>query len=175
MIPIHNTRSPQQWEIISKHIDFDGLDVVDYGCGYADILVRCALAGARYCLGVEHDPAIVRIVRRNLKGIGAILVVPADIRMASEDIKHYDVSICFSVLPYVDNPGFVLSQMKKVSDIALVEAQYQKDGPGSNWYVKNDADMEVVLLKHWNSVEAIGKTLVDDHNLYRTIWKCENK
>jgi len=197
--PLHNTRAPAQWAIISKYIDFAGKTVLDLGCGYADILFQCKEAGARECIGIDKGTSekVLNIATNWLfEDIGF-----ADFDLNNEldqipqapvkqsHIKPWDVIICFSVLPYLDNALAILGWIKAHSEIALIECQYDGDGPGSvpwlshrigpdlNEYQKppkDDDEMKDILAGvGWQSIEPIGKTLVEGRNMWRTIWLCK--
>lgn len=157
-----NSRSSEQWRIISKHIDFKGKVILDLGCGHCDILIQCIQAGAK-CYGVDHNPP------DEFKGVVNVRTIEDWMQF---DNDYYDVIICFSVLPYLEYPFSVIQWIKDHSEIALIECQYSGDGPGFP-SIKDDKDMRDYLnLADFDSVEPIGKTLVEDRNKFRTIWLC---
>lgn len=196
--PLHNSRVPAQWEIISKHVDFAGKTVLDLGCGYADILFRCKEAGARECIGVDSrvwNKALARAQSWLFEDIGfADFDIDRDIDQIPQgpikqaDLRSWNVIICFSVLPYLDKAAAVLDWVKAHSEITLIECQYDGDGPGSVPWLsrrlgpdlyeyqkppKDDYRMRDILAGvGWQSVEPIGKTLVEGRNKWRTIWLC---
>jgi 16S rRNA A1518/A1519 N6-dimethyltransferase RsmA/KsgA/DIM1 with predicted DNA glycosylase/AP lyase activity len=174
---VHNTRSPQQWQIISEHIDFKSKTVLDLGCGWGDILFKCIEAGVKEAWGVEQDESICRHLWQSdaLSNNKARRIAYADLEQwAFQDtIPAFDIIICFSVLPYLTNPLAVLKWMKEHSQTSLIECQYAGDGPGLTT-IKNDNDMLAYLrLAGWKSIEPIGKTLVEGRDKYRTIWMCQ--
>ena len=96
----------------------------------------------------------------------------------------YDVIICFAVLPYLKYPLTILEWIRERSKVGLIECQYDGDGPGTEMRfplginfpstITDDRMMKYYLSQiGWQSVEAIGKTWVEDRNMYRTIWRCE--
>lgn len=169
---VHNGRSPEQWEIISKRVDFADKSVIDLGCGYGDILAMCRAARALE-IGIERDERIAVSAMKRYPGLNVWVFSIEDVMELKETPDlHFDVSICFSVLPYLDDPDAALDWMRTVSGIALIECQYHGDGPGPE-RLKNDDDMRRWLEGiGWKSVEPIGKNLVKIRNLYRTIWMC---
>lgn len=177
--PIHNERSPEQWEII-KDIDF-GDTVVDFGCGYADLLFRIAQqCEVDYLIGVEENPSIVF---RNMdiaeKGF-------LNVQFHNEDIMDWievwettgndiDTAICFSVLPYFDvgRPDYFLAWLANNAKQSLIECQYRGDGPGFDG-IEDDYDMADWLRFFWDDYEPIGRTTVDYRGVDRTIWICRS-
>ena len=172
---VHNTRSQEQWRIISKHIDFADKRVVDYGCGYADILRRALIiGGAKRCVGVDDDKHVINgLLDRFPRGRvdpGFRVYNQAVEKFVNHD-ADFDIAICFALLPYLDGPDDFLQNMKSTCGTALIECQYAGDGPGVET-LKDDDDMEEWLGCHWQHVEPIGKTLVTYRNKQRTIWLC---
>lgn len=178
--PVHNTRSPAQWEIISKHVDFEGKTVLDLGCGHGDLLWRAWRAGAKSLEGVEKKLETDREIYKRLMGdLNAacdnlyLMLEIENIIRATRQRGHYDVVICFSVLPYLQDPFTCLCWICDHSEQALIECQYSGDGPGFDW-LKDDDDMRDWLEQAgFETVEPIGKTLVKDRDKYRTIWLCQ--
>jgi SAM-dependent methyltransferase len=168
-LEIHNVRSPEQWEIISRHIDFKGKTVLDLGCGKGDILFRAFKAGAQV-LGIDSDGANVK---HNLEIHPEIKVVVDDIEFMILD-RQVDIAICFSVLPYLKRPASTLEWINIHSEVALIECQYAGDGPGFA-FLKGNGDMREWLLDvgQFKKVKVIGKTLVEGRNKKRYIWMCE--
>ena len=168
---MHNTRSPEQWNIISKHVDFKDKTVLDLGAGYGDLLFKFSEARKIYAVDKDTFPLHKRIAESDLR----IKIYGGNIDdMCKENppFGNVDIIICFSVLPYLSHPFTVLEWIKEHSQIALIECQYFTDGPGSE-LIKNDNDMRALLSSvGWQSIEAIGKTLVEGRNKYRTIWRC---
>ena len=169
--PIHNTRSPQQWDIISKHVDFKDKSVLDLGCGYGDILFRCWQAGAR-CKGLESDINVFNDVISRSPDYDIILLHWDLEDYIKDNPKRYDITICFSVLPYLRQPFSVLEWMQSQSKVSLIECQYAGDGPGFGM-IQNDENMaDWLRLAGWQSVEPIGYTMVKEGRFKRTIWCC---
>jgi SAM-dependent methyltransferase len=168
---LYNMRAHEQWEIIQRHVDFSGKSVIDLGCGYGDIVARAIRAGAA-AVGMEKDRHIVRVAQGRFHDVGLSTgaIIHGDITTLLDTPS--DIAICFSVLPYLEAPWAMLSWIARNSNIALIEAQYVGDGPGSGWSIKDDDDMADLLGEYWESVESIGWTHVKDRDVNRTIWKC---
>lgn len=165
---IHNVRSPRQWQIISQHIDFQDKTVLDLGCGKGDIINRAFMAGATVG-GIDRDAKNIRYIRETYPGIE---IIQDDISRALP-LYSVDIAICFSVLPYVKNLASILQWMKNHSEIALIECQYNGDGPGFHFLRGND-DMKNWLLEvgQFKKVSPIGFTTVKRRNKQRFIWMC---
>lgn len=167
---VHNVRSPEQWDIISKHIDFQGKTVIDLGCGKGDILFRTFDVGAKV-IGVDQD----------IENTEYIQGIRPEIKTLSSDLdfmerwfwERVNIAICFSVLPYLKRPANALKWINQHSDIALIECQYSGDGPGLDFLTDND-DMRNWLLQvgQFKEVDVIGHTLVEGRNTKRFIWRC---
>lgn len=166
---IHNTRSPEQWKIISRHVNFKGKSVLDFGCGKGDILIRAFEAGA-IVIGLDEDKANVEYIRGIQPQISVIRANLDSLRSA----YPVNIAICFSVLPYLEKPKEFTRWINRISDIALIECQYVGDGPGFHFLKGND-EMEAWLLEEgqFQKVKVIGHTLVEGRNKKRFIWMCE--
>ena len=166
---IHNTRSSEQWRIISSLVGFQDKIILDLGCGKGDILTFAAEAGA-YSAGVDNDRSNIDYIKSTYPEIEAIY----------EDIDRLlawpqsDIVICFSVLPYLPRPEHTLQWINIHSEVSLIECQYAGDGPGFDFLKTND-DMEKWLLSagQFSEVKAIGYTLVEGRDKRRYIWMCE--
>ena len=178
-VPIHNTRSPDMWNIIEKCVDFTDKAVVDIGCGYGDFVWRAWLAGASVVMGIDKDEVIVKKARERLAEAG-FHPPRALITFHISDLEEWpnigyifgDIAFCFSVLPYCEDFHSALRIIYNCFEIALIECQYFEDGPGKE-ITKNDADM-LALLKWagWEKVDWIGATKVKEDRFTRSIWRC---
>lgn len=168
--PVHNTRAPEQWRIISQHVNFEDKTVLDLGCGCGDLMYRAWKAGASEIHGADNNSKI-------------IVAFPLDFhtyqididKMVGDNISTYsfDIIVCFSVLPYLDNPAATLRWIRDHSTQALIECQLAGDGPGFDW-LKSPQDMRRWLDSiGWQSVERIGETVVKDRGTKRGIWLCQ--
>jgi SAM-dependent methyltransferase len=168
-LKIHNTRSPEQWEIISRHVDFKGKTVLDLGCGKGDILFRAFEAGAQVT-GIDNNPEQIRYIKDAMPEVNVAVDDIAFMIMQSK----VDIIICFSVLPYLKLPSNMLLWINFHSDVALIECQYAGDGPGLS-FLKGNNDMRAWLLEagQFEKVQVIGHTFVEGRNKNRFIWMCE--
>jgi hypothetical protein len=82
-----------------------------------------------------------------------------------------DTAICTSVLPYLKDPSGFLAKLAHRYENAIIECQYDGDGPGFG-HIKSDEDMASYLLDYFSVSKAIGKTRIEDRNRDRTIWLC---
>ncbi len=171
----YNSRAPEMWALISNGVDFENKSVLDLGCGGGDMLIMSYYAGASKIKGIDKDKRMISFVRKRIEqkiGKSNILLSIDNIEKIS--FENWDIMICFSVLPYLQDPGALLQKMQLRSRISLVETQYYGE-PYCLGYIKNDKDMREWLLGFgWNSVTNLGCTNVDIRNTTRTIWRCKN-
>jgi len=170
---MHNDRFPQQWEIIKGEIDVKGKIVLDLGCGYGDMVGAMIDAGALYVTGVEGDANICQIATSNTAR-DFIFYNPIECRSIEAftsrfSAANWNIIVCFSVLPYIQDQGGLLEWIAEHCETALLEIQLEGDGPG---IIQSEAQLQAVLEIYFDMAEPIGKTLVPYRNMYRTIWKC---
>lgn len=190
---VHNVRSPEQREIISRHVDFEDKTVIDLGCGKGDILFRAFEAGAQVT-GIDRDAENIRYIQEinpkikaeegdlnllNMRDFDKVPVIAPRYNVP-EFINFLDMSepvdiiICFSVFPYLDNPEGLLEWINRHSNIAFIECQYAGDGPGFSFLTSND-DMKywLGLWGKFKKAEVVGHTIVEGRDKNRFIWMCE--
>jgi SAM-dependent methyltransferase len=165
-------------EHIAANENFRGASVLDLGCGYGDLLLGSAFAGAVDITGVDQNLYCLDIARRKIAKLMPtgvrfrFLFMDIDIRsVLGNSLSWYDIAFCTSVLPYLENREMVLSFLSARSSTTFVEMQYYGDGPGPA-DIKNDNDMRDMLCKHWSEVEKIGETRTGRTPPTRSIWKC---
>lgn len=171
----YNVRSPEQWAIISKQIDFQGKTVLDLGCGKGDILFCADNAGADVT-GIDNDIKNIAFIQNNFPKIEAKIWDIDKLPLSTYFQTNYytGISICFSVLPYLRRPEITLKWISHHSDIAFIECQYVGDGPGFAFLTDNDAMREWLLVAgQFEKVQPIGHTIVEGRNKKRFIWMCE--
>lgn len=183
----HNTRAKEMWRIISQEVDFRHKRVVDLGCGTGDFLWRAYEAGADQVVGIDKSEKIgvlpqeyTRMLKPNIKRFGAIGVCAWDLNdffaITPKDNKNpiYDIAMCFSVIPYLDDPRAFMNWMANSFPISLIEVQYTKEP--YNIGKANDSQMAQLLIDcGFNTTTPIGSTYVaiPSRNTWRTIWRCE--
>lgn len=161
----HNGRSGEMWNIIDEWVDFKNATVLDAGCGYGDFLIRSLMAGAGVVWGVDNDQGIVNYVRDKV-GPLPIELYCGDMEIMLTNPIRFDIILCLSVLPYVDTE-MMLGLIAERSKTAVIECQYEGDGPGD---IKNDAEMRHMLQKFWKKPIKIGQTVVKEGRFTRSIW-----
>ena len=171
-----NKRAPEMWRFISSVFSFYKLTVVDYGCGYGDMLIYIANDGADLVAGYEKDQGVLRTLSNRLvkeRAVGTIHLYDLDFEQ-EEKIYDADVALSLSVLPYLEDPYTHLQILARSYGTSFIECQYAGDGPGFE-NIKNDKDM-AEWLKDAGFLEprAIGKTLAKE-KWWRTIWMCQKK
>jgi hypothetical protein len=173
---VYNSRSPEQWLIVKRHLSVKGKTVIDLGCGHADLLLCCWADGAE-CIGVDKQAQISVLPAERFT------FLELDLDRDLTRLPACDIALCFSVLPYLAYPLDALTWMQNNSQVALIECQYRGDGPGDKpWLptaasamgiVSGDKQMRALLRKAgWARVEAIGQTQVEGRGVSRTIWMC---
>jgi SAM-dependent methyltransferase len=174
--PVHNKRSPAQWEIIRDHVCVYQRTVLDLGCGYADLLWFCWHTGAQSITGVDYN---VDIIEHNNKIAGNFLAYficqdIVDFTARFDSAEMLDIILCFSVLPYLDDILGTLKWIREHSRLAFIECQLYGDGPGPE-FIKGDGDMWALLNESgWKSIAPIGTTYIPDRDKHRTIWMCKS-
>lgn len=175
-----NKRAAEMWQYIGENVEFQDMTVLDLGSGYGDLMRYALDADAIFVVGVEHDYVTAAYADSMLNTHGASLdnyaVIVEDIdrivRRNDSAFKGFDIIICNSVLPYLDKPDDALEWIRDNSDVAVIECQYNNDGPGPEG-IENDEDMETVLgHAGWKHIEKIGWTDVMIRPAKRSIWKC---
>jgi len=163
-----NKRFKNQWQSISWNVSFKNKSVLDLGCGYGDMLLAVVEAGASKVTGVDNNEDVLRITKERIEG-SKIKLMHSNIDKIV--VPHpYDIIVCFSVLPYLDDQNKTLDWISDHCDTSLIEVQYEGDGPGT---IKNDDEMKNLLEQYFKQIKSIGKTLVDYRQKYRTIWMCD--
>lgn len=175
----HNTRAAQQWEIISRAVDFRGKRVIDLGCGYGDLVYRAMTADAEYVRGVDKDlsPIPERQLwddERTLRASFELIDLDEFVAGGWGFTPPFDVAVCMSVLPYLRDLRAALGWMAARFPTSIIECQYWGDGPGPA-FIRSDDDMRELLRRSWAYVEMLGGTFVKDRGAIRSIWLCEDQ
>ena len=178
-----NRRAEEMWWQIAATVDFNGKIVVDVGCGPGDFIRLALKSGAEHVLGIDKDYMIASEASLSLINNGWR---PGQFNIAIDDIDYLvdnydsfalaDICMCFSCLPYVRHIGDTLKWIHAgTTEVALIECQYDGDGPEAPNYIKNDDDMHHALSVYWPIVEKIGETKLDIRPATRSIWACYNE
>lgn len=191
-----NTRAEDMWRVISQKVDFRGKRVIDLGCGTGDFLWRAGVAGAHWVHGIDED--LSQLEGRITYGSSCRAELaddpPASLRTYSvtyteHDINqfvehdwvqfatcknYFDIAMCFSVLPYLDNIPATLKWMSDNFPLCLIEAQYEPEP--YNIGVPSDDQMYVLLRDNgFKCATWLGQTYVEDRDTHRSIWACSKK
>lgn len=178
-----NKRSREMWEQIIRHVDFKDKSVIDVGCGYGDFCFYAWMEGAQVVVGTDEDSMTIRHCVNTYQGFDLIdqPLPTGELYFTLEDVEEWDVEwndkwdvgMCFSVLPYIEDPYNLLYALYEHCTIILLEVQYYGDGPGKVG-IKNDDDMSKILgIIGWDTIKKIGSTTVKGRNKKRTIWLCQ--
>lgn len=167
------------WRAISQHVDFRKKHVVDLGCGHGEMLWRAWMAGAEYVCGIDKEmkPNALQLARTypNIKFIERDLSGDTDgtgrVPYWMRDTT-WDIAMCFSVLPYLDNYRRALKWLARSFPVVVLEVQYEPEP--NNIGIANDSQMFTLLRESgFNIISQIGRTHVGIREAYRTIWKAE--
>ena len=179
--PDQNKRAELMWRAISREVDFRRKKVIDLGCGTGDFLWRTWIAGARFTWGIERNYAVIKpFFEDTLDEEGKrpyssqITIGIQDLNtMRGELIVDYDIAMCFSVLPYLDDPAKTVQWMSDMFPLCIIEAQYEPE-PYCMKRIGSDTGMTQFLLDNgFHKVRPIGKTYIDIRDTWRTIWLCQ--
>lgn len=172
--PLHNVRAGTIWSFIEPHVDFTDKTVCDYGCGYADIIARAALSGAKAAWGYEGDANVFQQARQRMRGIPNLSIVQTDIeKLVDIAPARVNIGICTSVLPYLKHPTVFLQFLSGFHREVIIEMQYATDGPGPA-HITNDEDMiNWLTASGFDEITRLGATLVEPRNRYRSVFLCK--
>jgi SAM-dependent methyltransferase len=178
-----NLRAKEMAEIVRGRYNFQDKTVVDFGCGYGDMMKYALRKSARYVLGVDKKQSNVNTATRKCKVFGnksafycadfeneGVFDNILDIASRGVD-RRIDVAFCFSVLPYLDDPVRFVYRLQESFETVFVECQYIGDGPGN--IADDNFGMNLWLVeREFDIVDNIGETSIEGRDKYRTIWQC---
>lgn len=170
-----NERAWAMAQIVKLAYSFVDKNVVDFGCGYGDMMYHALDAGAARAIGVEQNEGIAEIALQKCKDFPDVEMLYGDVEdpevQVDLDVMGYgDVAFCFSVLPYLKHPDWFVGWLGDHFANVFIECQYRGDGPGN--IASDDDEMSVWLLNHFDNAMLIGRTHVLARDKYRSIWKC---
>jgi len=173
-----NTRALAMWMPISRLVDFRNKTVMDLGYGGGDFIYKAHIAGASKVTGIDLSSGTksvevnVQHTKYGVKSAGTIETIKGDLNLMKTEWAA-DISFCFSVLPYLDDPQNFVNWMSNQFKLSVIECQYKGDGPGFG-FIKDTADMKYWLKNSFDNVTLIGNSYVVSRDTYRDIWMCEN-
>ena len=110
-------RSDWKWDRLEPHLDLDGLEVLDIGCGNGYFGLRMLGAGAKLVVGI--DPTLVFVMQwLAMQKLGPGLknfVLPLGIEDLPENIAGFDRVFSMGVLYHRRNPVEHLEQLKQLT------------------------------------------------------------
>ena len=180
-----NVRADEMASVISGGFKFNGKRIVDFGCGYGDMMNHALSGGAWYVLGVDKDQGVINAASRKCKKHPGkhhsfyrgdfenegVFENALDICRGTALDKKLDVAFCFSVLPYLEDPTWFVNRLRENFNNVFMEAQYIGDGPGN--FARDDGDMSKWLRdRGFDIAMLLGRTHVEGRNTYRSIWRC---
>jgi hypothetical protein len=174
-----NTRAMNMWRAISQNVNFRKKNVADLGCGHGEMLWRSLLAGADFVCGFDIQPKPNALMLAEI--YSQIRVVQTDLNVSIGHGTPYwlkerkwDIAMCFSVLPYLDNPIGALEWIAKNFPVALIEVQYVPE-PNNIGVFSDNGMFSTLRDTGFEVISKIGSTHVGIRDMDRTIWKCERK
>ena len=172
IVPV-NTRSPEMWRMIAPSVNWLGARVLDLGCGEGDMLIHCAQAGVKEIWGIDHDWEVLQSAINRTVKYPSVYTVRYDALGWLDMIRRdYRVILCLSTLPYL-GVRMGLEAIRAHCKVAIVECQYDGDGPGPA-FLKDDDDMQELLSQTgFGHVTRLGHTHIEGRNTNRTIWRAE--
>lgn len=187
LTPVNN-RSPEMWSYIERYVNdvlpdgFKNKMVIDLGCGFCDLAIFAAQAGASV-FAVEKDSGVFERTETRLhagarsdRRLLRVTIVQNDVdTFTARDYGPpvVDIAFCTSVLPYLQKPDQCLKWLATYIPISIIECQYAGDGPGFK-HIRNDVAMKAWLNEFWptDGIKIIGNTFVPGRDKVRTIWGC---
>jgi 2-polyprenyl-3-methyl-5-hydroxy-6-metoxy-1,4-benzoquinol methylase len=97
-------------ELLTRHTEVRGLDVLDYGCGRGEALELFGARGAKV-LGVDPDPICVSLASK----FGRAELLNGNDPLAEFYPGDFDVVIALHVLEHVENPKETLTALGRLS------------------------------------------------------------
>jgi SAM-dependent methyltransferase len=172
-------------KVIEAGYRFNGKRIVDFGCGYGDMMNHALRGGAWYVLGVDKDQGVINtaakkcnqhpgkhhsLYRGNFEDEG-VFDNALDICRGLGKEGKLDTAFCFSVLPYLEDATWFVNRLRENFKDVFIECQYIEDGPGK--FARDDGEMSQWLRdRGFDIAMHLGRTFVKDRNKYRSIWRC---
>lgn len=179
-----NLRADNMAKIVNNVYRFNSKRVVDFGCGYGDMMNTALLGAAWYVLGVDKNMGAIGIASRKCQNHPSKHHSFYRGDFENEGVfdnildmmefgpgEKLDAAFCFSVLPYLEDPVLFVNRLRENFKDVFIEAQYIGDGPGN--FVRDDKEMSKWLRSCGFDVAMhLGQTFIEDRSKYRSIWRC---
>jgi SAM-dependent methyltransferase len=104
-------------ELLTRHAEVSGLEVLDYGCGRGEALELFGARGAKV-LGVDPDPVCVSLASK----FGRTELLRGSDPLEMFQPRDFDVVIALHVLEHVENPKETLTALGRLSRSFVVAA-----------------------------------------------------
>ncbi len=181
-----NERAEEMWKIIKPQVAFwNEVVVLDLGCGYGDMSLYAANAGARHVIAVDKSKEMLATTLIKCDFYvdnGTIILVNYDLNnldntpnIPVNNVPLPTVTFCFSVIPYLDNPPSFLRKLAKLDGLHFIEMQYAGDGPGPDDVCDDDDMQDLLEVSGFIFPRKIGSTYIPDRDKERSIWMCGGK
>lgn len=109
-------RVPKFWSRLGEEPSFDGLKILDIGCGHGSLSVYVASKGAKKVLGLDIDERAINFAKENVlqnyPQLKSILDFQCcDISDLNED--YFDIMLAYASFEHIQNLDNVFDEMKK--------------------------------------------------------------
>lgn len=114
MRPLH-ALNPARLGYVQNHIDLDGRDVVDIGCGGGLLTEALSGAGAK-AIGIDAGDKVVAIAKLHAleSGSSARYEVATAEAFAEQHAEQFDLVTCMEMLEHVPDPGSVIAACERL-------------------------------------------------------------
>lgn len=105
----------QRWAaVVARHKSLQGARVLSSGCGAGGSVVAWWAAGAEKVVGLEIDPALVKLASLRVAGLPAVTAELYDGHAIPLDDASVDVVESLDVLEHVPHPHVYIAELRRI-------------------------------------------------------------